>query len=179
MNLSSTSPLFWKLWQDHQEHLHNQSLRLMAGNTADAEDALSTAMLRALQGFPAQSGTLFNGKAWLSRVLHNVCMDFHRERRRFSEPSDEPGSTKPTEPLMMEEPPDRVMLERERAQEIRTRVQALPPNLRRPFEMRFLQDMSYSDIASELQLTNCNARKRVQLAYCILRTTLADVVHAE
>lgn len=148
----------------------------MAGNTADAEDALNTAMLRAFQGFVEQGGALVNEKAWLSRILHNVCMDLHRERRRFVEPAEAPEAV---EPLSTSAPaevsPDEMLIERERAREIRARIHALPLNLRTPFEMRFLRDMSYSDIATHLQLTNCNVRKRIQLAYGILRTSMADM----
>lgn len=147
----------------------------MAGNAADAEDALHAAMLRALHGYPARAGTLVSERAWLSRVLHNVCMDFHRDRRRFSDTLEEPGSAT-TVPSQVEEPPDRALLERERAREIRARIRELPSNLRVPFEMRFLQDMSYEDIAKQLQLTNCNARKRVQFASSMLREALADML---
>jgi RNA polymerase sigma factor (sigma-70 family) len=147
----------------------------MAGNTADAEDALNTAMLRAFQGFSEQSGALVNEKAWLSRILHNVCMDFHRERRRFVEPAEVPEAEPLPTPTPVEAAPDEVLIERERAREIRARVHALPTNLRTPFEMRFLRGMSYADIATHLQLTNCNVRKRIQLAYGILRTSMADM----
>jgi RNA polymerase sigma-70 factor (ECF subfamily) len=147
----------------------------MAGSPSDAEDALNTAMLRAFHGFSERAGTLVNEKAWLSRILHNVCMDFHRERQRFVEPSELPE----TEPLPaiapVEDTPDEVLIERERAVEIRARIQALPLNLRTPFEMRFLRGMSYADIATHLQLTNCNVRKRIQLAYGVLRMSMADM----
>lgn len=150
----------------------------MAGNPADAEDALNTAMLRAFHGFSEQAGTLVNGKAWLSRILHNVCMDFHRERQRFVEPSEMPEAEPLPAPAPEEAPPDEVLMERERANEIRARIRALPLNLRTPFEMRFLRGMSYADIATHLQLTNCNVRKRIQLAYGILRVSMADMRHA-
>ncbi|MBZ4415750.1 RNA polymerase sigma factor [Myxococcus sp. RHST-1-4] len=179
MKHATQSPPFWHLWQSHQDHLHHQSLRLMAGNAADAEDALHAAMLRAFQGYSAQAGTLVSEKAWLSRVLHNVCMDFHRDRRRYTDTPEEPAPPAASAvPSQVEEPPDTVLLERERAREIRARIRELPANLRLPFEMRFLQDMSYEDIARQLQLTNCNARKRVQFASSLLREALADMLHA-
>jgi RNA polymerase sigma-70 factor (ECF subfamily) len=147
----------------------------MGGNPADAEDALDTAMLRALRHYPTSGGQLINARAWLSRILRNVCMDFHRERRRFVEPSEERDGPEPAGPRVpVEAAPDEVLLERESASEIREHIHALPPNLRKPFVMRFLQDMSYDDIAMHLQLTNCNVRKRIQLAYGILRVTLAE-----
>ncbi|WP_268811450.1 RNA polymerase sigma factor [Archangium violaceum] len=177
VNSSNHSPSssFWSLWQGHREHLHHQCLRLMSGNPADAEDALNTAMLRAFHGFSAQAGVLANEKAWLSRILHNVCMDFHRERQRFVEPADLPDAEPLATPVQEDALPDEVLMERERAREIRTRIHALPLNLRMPLEMRFLRGMSYADIATHLQLTNCNVRKRIQLAYGLLRSSMADM----
>ena len=150
----------------------------MAGNIADAEDALNTAMLRAFQGFVSQAEPLASEKAWLSRVLYNVCMDFHRERRRFGkrmaeEPEQEPSIPPPVGPAPVE-----LLLERERAREIRERIDALPPNLRKPIEMRFLEHKSYADIARHLQLTNCNVRKRVQQAKDLLRVSLMELAHS-
>lgn len=149
----------------------------MAGNIADAEDALNTAMLRAFQGFVTQAAPLASEKAWLSRVLYNVCMDFHRERRRFGERKAEEREQEPSIPPPVELAPDELLLEQERAREIRERIDALPPNLRKPIEMRFLEHKSYADIARHLQLTNCNVRKRVQQAKELLRVSLMELAH--
>jgi RNA polymerase sigma-70 factor (ECF subfamily) len=174
---SSSSP-FWQVWLQHKDHLHQQSLRLMGGNVADAEDALDTAMLRALQRFSSSGAEILNERAWLSRILYNACMDLHRERRRRVESEGLLEGTDAAWTVPQEESPDEVLLQRERSEEIHGCIQALPPNLRKPFVMRFLQDMSYADIALQLQLTNCNVRKRIQLAYGILRVTMAEALLA-
>jgi RNA polymerase sigma-70 factor (ECF subfamily) len=150
----------------------------MAGNVADAEDALNTAMLRARQRYTSTGSEIVNERAWLSRILYNVCMDMHRERRRWGEPEELQEGVIPTWAVPAESLPDAVLLERERSEEIQECIQSLPPSLRQPFVMRFQQEMSYSDIASLLQLTNCNVRKRIQLAYGILRVTLAEALQA-
>lgn len=143
---------------------------------ADAEDAVNTAMLRALQRFSSSSGEILNERAWLSRILHNICMDLHRERQRRGETEELVEGAEALEASSLEALPDELLFESERAAEIREHIQALPPNLRKPLMMRFLQDMSYADIAVQLELTNCNVRKRIQLAYGILRTTLPDAL---
>ncbi|MFL5346623.1 MAG: RNA polymerase sigma factor [Hyalangium sp.] len=178
MKSPSSPSSFWQVWLQHKDHLHQQSLRLMGGSEPDADDALNTAMLRALQRFSSSSGEIHNEKAWLSRILYNVCMDLHRERRRRVDPEELLEEAEISWGAPLEDSPDEVLLQRERAEEIHGCIEALPLNLRKPFTMRFLQDMSYADIALHLQLTNCNVRKRIQLAYGILRVTLAEVLLA-
>jgi len=178
LRTSANSPLFWQLWQRHQETLYEISFRLMAGSITDAEDALNTAMLRAFQGFVTQAEPLASEKAWLIRVLYNVCMDFHRERRRFGKRIAEETELEPSIPPPAELAPDELLMEQERAREIRECIDALPPNLRKPIEMRFLENMSYADIARHLQLTNCNVRKRVQQAKDLLRVSLLALAHS-
>lgn len=150
----------------------------MGGNAADAEDAVDTAMLRASTRFSAPSGAILNERAWLSRILHNVCMDLHRERRRRGAPEDLEEGAGGSEPMSYDALPDELLLQGERAAEVRACIQELPIHLRKPLVMRFLQDMSYDDIAAQLQLTNCNVRKRIQLAYSLLRTSLAETAHS-
>lgn len=172
MKYLSNSSSFWQVWLQHKDCLHQQGLRLMGGNAADAEDAVNTAMLKALQRFPSLKGEILNEKAWLSRILHNVCMDIHRERQRRGESSGAVDDADPPEQLSLEPGPDEALLTEERARQLRECIEALPPNLRKPLTMRFLQDMSYADIALQLQLTNCNVRKRIQIAYSLLREAL-------
>ena len=138
---------------------------------------MSTAMLHAFHGFSEQRTVLVNTKAWLSRIVYNACMDIHRERQRFVQPPEEPEAEPLSTCASGDEAPDRGLLGRELNREVQTRIHALPPNLRTPLEMRFLRGMSYNDIAARLQLTNCNVRKRIQLAYSLLRTSLADMRH--
>lgn len=145
---------------------------------ADAEDAVNTAMLRAFQRYPSPQGEILNEKAWLSRILHNICMDLHRERQRRGSSEEPVESTELLEASSQEAQPDEVMLEEERDEKIRKCIEALPPNQREAVKMRFLQDMSYADIALELRLTNCNVRKRIQLAYGELRTTVPAALRA-
>ncbi|MFC1673595.1 RNA polymerase sigma factor [Pseudomonadota bacterium] len=78
---------FWDVWIEHHDYLFKQSMRFMSGNMADAEDALSQAMLKGSQHFDA--ATIRNERAWLTRLVHNACMDQHRSRKRQYRLSEE------------------------------------------------------------------------------------------
>lgn len=71
------------------------ALRLL-GDPGLVEDALQDAYIRASQALPR-----FRGEAalatWLHRIVHNVCMDeLRRRRRRAEQPYQEEGATAPT-----------------------------------------------------------------------------------
>ncbi|AKJ00547.1 RNA polymerase sigma-70 factor (ECF subfamily) [Archangium gephyra] len=147
----------------------------MGGNPDDAQDALHMTMLRAHAYFLKQDRPLVNAQAWLGRILHNICMDLHRERQRFIEsPVEEQSEELDERAAVLDEcSAEEILLKHERAREVRACIERLKPHLREPLKMRFLDDMAYPEIADALGLTNSNVRKRVQLAYDELRVWLA------
>lgn len=166
---------FWDIWQANREHLMRQSLRLMAGNRADAEDALSTAMLKASQKFGLYAEEIVNQRAWLSRLLHNACMDLYRGYGRQGRPAGTAaGLEEEGLPAVVaeESSPEEVAEGREALRLLAERVAELPPTLRLPLLLRFVHNRSYDEIAAQLELTNCAVRKRIQLARERLRREL-------
>lgn len=175
MPTEPSSDPFWDIWQSYQRALHQQSLRLTRGNQDEARELLSAAMLRAAQKFPHHSKSIKNMKAWLHQVLHNVCMDAMKERRHTTyrpPPSDDDGEEEFPCPEEQASPED-LLLRHESIRGMWRQVQALPDTLRAPLVMRFCEGMSYSEIAARLHLTQCNTRKRIQLARERMRRTLA------
>lgn len=164
-------------WTDYRPALLQQCLRLLESH-ADAEDAVSITLLRAMQRYPRASTPILNEQAWLGRILYNVCMDMHRHRKRFSEPTPLDSREAPEHELekVLQDgapSPEEVLRAREQSLELQRSIQTLPPRLRIPLVMRFQQGLSYPEIAMELKLTNCNVRKRIQLACEQLRAAHA------
>lgn len=175
------SDCFCKVWQRYYKQLYQQSLRLMNGNRADAEDALGMAMEKAARAYPHQREHLSNVQAWLRTLLRHACVDLHRARWRFTEASEDgapvSAEARPLGPEAAETPEDMLMHdEEERALEkaLRRHIASLPSNLQTPFRMRFEEGMSYDDIAQCLELTNCNVRKRIEKSKKHLRDALTS-----
>lgn len=163
---------FWDLWIGHQDQMRSQCIRLMAGNMADAEDALSSAMLRASKKFPSYSDNIVNGKAWLRKLVYNVCMDHYRqgkytEYRAFDLDTDIPaaGAMFTGE----QQSPEDIALSHEQIRELDVCLDALSGNLRVPLLLRCVEGWSYPDIAKQLNLRADTVRKRIQLARDYLR----------
>lgn len=66
---------FWELWLFHQDYLYRRCLRWMDGNHTEAENLLSQASLKAWQKLPDYADKITNVKAWLTTLIHNLCID--------------------------------------------------------------------------------------------------------
>jgi RNA polymerase sigma-70 factor (ECF subfamily) len=147
----------------------------MGGVQEDAEDALSRAMLKAWDKLPGYAATITDLRAWLARLISNLCVDIHRERRRRTRSTvsleEMVAADKEPAPPCQRSPED-ALLSRELLGHVMTVVDELPARLREPFVLRVLQETPYREIAERLTLTGDNTRKRVQQARAIVRECL-------
>lgn len=178
MGLSSLTQVFWSLWVEHHEYLRRHSLRWMSNNTDDADDALSSAMLLAHRKFPQYAHTISNTRYWLTRLVHNVCMDHHRAANRLhSIESDLHYSA--MERLALErqaaQQPDQEAINEELQSNLESSLRNLPVSLREPLILRCFNGLAYPDIAARMNLSECAVRKRVQLARTRLRSSKESV----
>ncbi len=170
---------FWRIWEIHNDYLYGVCLSQMGGIKEDAEDALSRTKLKAWDSLPRYAGVIINLRAWLTRLTCNLCMDMHRERHRRARVIVSTERMQLINSLSLASPresPERECFQRELCMHVRRGVQQLPSPLRKPFILRFIQEMPYSEIAEQLILSTDNARKRVQLARAILRRQLIDIM---
>jgi RNA polymerase sigma-70 factor (ECF subfamily) len=166
---------FWHVWEAHRDYLYTICLRQMGGVREDAEDALSRAMLRAYDKLPRHAADIGNLKGWLTRLVHNLCIDIHRERRRAIAGWVEIDEMSAADEIRMSRrcrSPEDLFMVREVYSHVLDTVAALPERLREPFTLRFFDEMAYPDIAKRLTLTQENVRKRIQIARSIIEERL-------
>jgi RNA polymerase sigma-70 factor (ECF subfamily) len=102
-----------------------------------------------------------NFKTWLMSVSRNMCIDHYRSVRKERQTIDRdvdanaltPASSYPS-PMAMLEQRDRVTL-------LRQALSALPDALRTAVLLRDLQELSYSEIAEQLQLPEGTVKSRI------------------
>lgn len=170
---------FWLLWNQHRDYLYRRCLGWTGGNRTHAEEVLSQASLKAWSKLPDFAAKIANPKAWLIRLTYNLCVDWQRQRNRSAfgvDNVEELTSSVTDAAISTFESPESMALRREMGEEIRRAIDELPPRLRYPFVMRFCREMSYADIAQQLDLSNSNARKRIQQARSLLQKQLAPYV---
>ena len=167
------SSAFWVLWQRYQKFLFAVCLRDM-GMHADAEDALSRAMLKARDRLPRHASAVMNPRAWLARLTHNVCMEMHREHTRrkvhvetasrSAGDLDGAGQFVPS--------PEETLLREEATGVLAGTINEMPPRLKEPLLLRYWHEVPSRQVADRLALSTDNVRKRIQQARSVLRGRL-------
>ncbi|MEH2253843.1 RNA polymerase sigma factor [Nostoc sp.] len=178
----SDSTYFWHLWEQYRDYLYSRCLQWMGGNCHDAEDLFSLAMLKAWNQWPDYAHKITKPRAWLSRLIHNLCMDLHRERKREAQRIKNVEDIQFRDDAVitskLESPESEMFVDELRAY-LRYRIESLPTRLREPFILRYCQEKSYRDIAKQLTLCEDNVYKRVQQARTILQKQLSKYLAGE
>jgi len=155
--------IFWQEWQQYRDYLYSCCLRRMRGNHTEAEDALSIAMLKAREGWGKSPKPIDNVKAWLVRLVNNLCTDLlNRGDRLVFEIEEEQW-------FSQEEGPALAATRQELELFFEGEVNNLSPKLRDTFRLYWREELSYQEIAERLSISQGTARKRVSNARAILR----------
>lgn len=164
---------FWATWEQYCDPLFaRRCLQWMGDHREDAEDALSSAYLKIWQAWPAHADEVRSVKAWLTRLLHNHCIDMRRDqirRRSIEQLVDDMGALEAVAGAQTQRSPEAVALQREQGMLLWRALNHLPPLLREPALLRFYHELPHGDIAARLSLTPETVRKRVQQARAILQ----------
>ncbi len=136
------------------------------GESRAAEDAVQETFLRAYRAMPRFNGE-FHLRAWLHRILTNVCFDEGDRRRREGRTFDRlAGLADPTMP-----PADEVFdLDMEFARrEVAIALASLPDAYREALELRYVEQLSFREVADATGVSEENARARVHRGRAALR----------
>ena len=123
----------------------------------DAEDCFQETFLAALRSYPGlRNGS--NLRSWVMTIAHRKAVDVHRSKKR----------TKPTDRI-----PDRAMPPaKEDDPELWAAVRGLPDKQREAVAHRFVNDMTYRDVARVMESTEAAARQNVSEGVRKLREVL-------
>jgi len=173
------SAAFWRLWKRYWGYLYSCCLRWMGGNREDAEDALSSASIKALDKLSDYARKITNFKGWLTRLTYNLCVDMHREREKRARlvPHVEAIADKEGIEYVQESSED-TLLRYEMCECIRRAIDALPSRLCYPFILHFYRKIPYQDVAIQLAISVENVRKQIQQARAILQEQLSRYLSA-
>lgn len=163
---------FWQQWQQYQDHLYYCCVRWMDGNSSDAEDALSRAMLKAWEKAQKFTGKITNFKAWLTKLTRNLCVDIYRERSRKANRVEDIEAIAEEKELFLNNTPLTALETDEKKIAIRHAIDNLPKRLRETFILHFYQEFSHQEIVHHLGISYQNVCKRISQARTILRKEL-------
>jgi RNA polymerase sigma-70 factor (ECF subfamily) len=141
-------------------------------NTADAEDAVQEAVLRAVRYFPTLRDD--DARAWFLTIVRRVCVTAYGTDHRGADVI----SIDAAGPQLVDdrEQPDAATSRLQVQQRVRDAIDQLPPLLREAIVLRELQDFSYTEIATVTQVPVGTVMSRLSRARARLAGMLQDVV---
>ena len=140
------------------------------GEPRAAEDAVQETFLRAYRAMPRFEGE-FHLRAWLHRILTNVCFDEGDRRRREVRTFDRMASL--ADPVVP--PADEVLdFDRDAAQrEVATALASLPDAYRQALELRYVDQLSFREVTDATGVSEENAHARVHRGRAALRRLIS------
>lgn len=159
---------FEELFARYRERVYAIAFRVV-GNAVDALDVVQESfalVFRKLHGF--RGGSLFS--TWLFRIVVNCSID-HRRKRSFVRPSNDAQQT--LEEMVDESPSpgDRVET-RELGDQVQEAISLLSPKLRAILALRYLEEMSYEELAATLGLSLGTVKSRLARAHLALEAVV-------
>ena len=144
--------------------------RWLAGNTADAEDVVQDAYLRAFRYLDAFRGDNF--RVWLLTIVRNSFLDWLKENRSgrqlFQPAPDDMDWADPAPSA------EAMLLDRVDSETLNTLVAQLPAEYREILILREIEDFSYKDIASVTGVPAGTVMSRLSRARSALRKAWAE-----
>jgi len=130
------------------------------GRHDEAEDLTQDIFLRifkALHTFDRRA----NFQTWLVSISRNLCIDHYRSRRKERETMARDVDASTLTPQARERGPHGQLEERDVRELVRAALGELPPTLREAVVLRDLQDFSYLEIATRLQIPEGTVKSRI------------------
>ena len=140
------------------------------GNHESAEDAVQDTLLRAYRALPSFDGDL-RLRAWLHRILTNVCHDEGKRRRRQTDLIDKLEA----EPVELAPDPIEEAVLHDTVRIMSDALAELPESYREALVLRYVDGLSFREVAEITGVTEENARARVHRGRLALHKVLSRV----
>jgi len=153
----------------YSKTVYNMALNF-AGNGDDAADITQDVFLKVYNNI-AKFDEESNFTAWLLRLSKNYCIDFWR-KHKHSRKNIELDDNIRNEYSDAADTPEDTVIKNSDANYLRQKLLLLPPDLRSLVIMRDIQDFSYQEIATHLDIPLGTIKSRINRA----RTKLAKII---
>ena len=160
---------FHDLFEAHKDRVYTIAFHY-CGNEAMARDVTQQVFLKLFTSINQfHENSQFT--TWLYRIVANACTDEHRKRRRFVPFSPEIEVKTMVEKGSQEEAYHR----REVAASVRGAIAELTPKLRLPILLKYVEGLSYDEIAESLGLSIGTVSSRLNRGHKMLARKLSHL----
>jgi RNA polymerase sigma-70 factor (ECF subfamily) len=166
-----------ELLNNYRDSLYFMLLK-MTNNQYDAEDLTIEAFGKAFKNLH-QYTLEYAFSTWLFRIAANNCIDFLRKRNRiqYSAGINTDGEETDEYPANLPSPnpgPEEMIIAKQKIQLMREVVEKLKPHYRTLVELRYFRELSYEEIATELNLPLGTVKAKLFRARDFLYNILKD-----
>lgn len=164
---------FRVLFETHKDRVYSIALRY-AGDAAAAMDIAQETFLKLLSNIGQFRGEA-NFESWLYRLVVNACLDYHRRKRRFLPMLDNAME----EVLDVFRAPDegalQDLLREEQEERVQQVVAQLPEEQKMVVVLRYVEGLSYEEIADLLGCRRGTVASRLNRAHKALERRLSHL----
>lgn len=173
---------YTELMMEYRETVYYMMLKIVS-NKDDAEDLTVEAFGKAFKRLD-QYRPEFAFSTWLFKIASNNCIDFLRRKKKARTISLDEGfnSEEDTPKIDFEADvlnPEEKLMKGQRAKEMQRIVQLLKPKYRTLVEKRYFQELSYEEIADQMELPLGTVKAQLfrarELMFEILRHTKSSI----
>jgi RNA polymerase sigma-70 factor, ECF subfamily len=177
--LAGETAMFEIVMRRHNQRLYRVA-RAILRNDSEAEDVMQDAYVRAYEHLHQFAGRA-KFSTWLTRIAVHEALARQRRSKRYEEVG--PTSEREGDPMdrfaSLTPNPEQQMSNSELRRLLEQAVEKLPDAYRAVFMLREVEDMSTTDAAYALEITEENVKVRLHRARALLRKSLFAVAGTE
>ena len=157
--IEGDSTAFDTLFARHRDAIYAMLVKRI-GNTDDVDDLMQEAFMKAYLKIGSYNPKYDFG-AWIYTIARNTFVDFSRSRKSNAlNPQNLPIEIGESTQVSAPTPEDYIINAQQRAQ-IERYIAMLPEDYRQLFELRFLDEYSYEEIAEKLEMKLGTVKTRI------------------
>jgi len=159
---------FRRLFEKYKDRVYSLALHF-SGNETVAQDVAQRIFLKLYTSIGQFRGDS-HFTTWLYRMVFNACTDEQRKTRRLV--PLEGGAVTAAERKAERRPQERAQFRRQISEAVRGALQQLKPQLRQPLLLRYVEGLSYQEIAAALGCTPGTVASRLNRGHKLLARQL-------
>ncbi len=141
------------LMQRYKDSIYFMSLK-MVNNREDAMDITVETFAKAFEKLDKYQPE-FAFSTWLFRVATNNCIDFLRKKKLSTVSIDNMMDEDDDRPMQIKADtlnPEESSIKKQQSKDLKVLIESLPPRYRNLLTLRYLDELSYEEIAQQLDL---------------------------
>lgn len=157
------------LYVDNQRRVYSIALHFFGGNSEQAEDVTQQVFLKLFRNTDFRGDSAFT--TWIYRMTVNACIDEMRKTRRFLNFGDWFLTKEPASKFSLNDQ----LHSRQISAEVQAVVASLKPKFRLPILLKYVEGLSYQEIADVLECSIGTVSSRLNRGHKMLAGKLGHL----